>query len=581
LKSVLKKLINLIEKNNLKKFIFLQFLIIFLAVLEGLTIIILTSYLDILTSGYESNNILTIGLSIHAINIEEYFLELGIIIILFLIISSIYSIYVTWYTAIFSQELGASVSINLFNNYLNKSILFHQENNSSNLVKRITFEAQRITSSFIVPLLQLNSKIFTVLVIITLLVIANPIIAFWGSLMFISSYFILFKIVRNRIYKNGQIISSSLTERYSILNSAFGGIKENKISNLENIYLTKFKAVSLLFSRMSGKNLGLGQSPRYIIELIAFSSIILFCLYVSSSSLLDQDIISILALFGLAGFKLIPSLQQIYAAVAQIKSALPAIEEIESDIFEENSSNTVNQFIPSSNLSEIHLQNVSFKYPSKENYSIDNISLNIRSGEVIGIVGQSGSGKSTLLDIICGLISPTKGSVNYINSPKSKVFDNAFSYVSQSPYLIDASIKENITFGSNANNQILEEIIKISNLEELISSLEDGILTPVGERGAQLSGGQKQKITIARALYMNAGFLILDEATSSLDNLSESIIMKNLLERHNRNTLIIVAHRLSTLTFCDQIYVMDDGKITDSGTWEELSKKNILFQGAK
>lgn len=581
MKSIIKKLINLIEKNNLKKFIFLQFLIIFLAALEGFTIILLTSYLEILTSGLESNNILTIALNIHSINLEEYFIELGILIIFFLFLSSIYSIYVTWYTAIFSQELGASISINLFANYLNKSILFHQENNSSNLVKRITFETQRITSSFIVPMLQLNSKIFTVLVIISLLVIANPTIAFWGSLMFIVSYFVLFKIVRNRIYKNGQIISSSLTDRYSILNSAFGGIKENKISNLEDIYINKFKAVSLLFSRMSGKNLGLGQSPRYIIELIAFSCIIIFCIYVSSSSIVDQDIISILALFGLAGFKLIPSLQQIYAAVAQIKSALPAIEEIEGDIFEENFSNKASKRITSPNLSDIYLQDVSFKYPNKDDYSINNVTLKINSGEVIGIVGQSGSGKSTLLDIICGLIKPTNGAINYVNNANSKIFNNAFSYVSQSPYLIDASIKENITFGSNVNDQMLEEIIKISNLDELISTLEDGILTSVGERGAQLSGGQKQKITIARALYMNASFLILDEATSSLDNLSEATIMRNLLQRPNGQTLIIVAHRLSTLTFCDQIYVMDDGKITDSGTYEELSKKNILFQGTK
>ena len=339
-----------------------------------------------------------------------------------------------------------------------------------------------------------------------------------------------------------------------------------------------------------GSNVALSLVPRYFIELLAFGSMITLILYLISSYEGNLGtILPILSLYALASAKLLPAFQMVYASVSNIKGNISALESIQQDIIDSMESELVplkpeeqNYIYPKQ---QISLEDITFTYPGKNELTLNQVNITIPAKSVIGIVGPSGSGKSTLIDILLGLVKPQQGQLKIdntiIDDQNCRLWQNSIGFVAQSIFLSEGTIAENIAFGipqDKINQDQVHQAIKLANLNEFLETLEQGIHTKVGERGVQLSGGQRQRIGIARALYHQAEVLVFDEATSSLDGITEKIIMEAINNLTGKKTIIMIAHRLKTDINCDQIFFIDSEQVVDQGTFKELIETNESFK---
>ena len=373
------------------------------------------------------------------------------------------------------------------------------------------------------------------------------------------------------------------------MNEGFGGIKDVLLLDRSYDFVKRFENSGKIFARAQSVNMSLTQVPRYFMELIAFGTMIGLVLVLVK---LHQGnlgaVLPILAVYALAAFKLLPALQQIYGSITQIKGSSAAFESVKDDLLQSNNNKIIKtEAVPVQMKLEknITLKNIKFNYPNKSRPAVDGVTMTIPANGVVGLVGSSGSGKSTLIDLLLGLLIPQQGELYIddicITEDNKRAWQNTLGFVPQSIFLSEGSIAENIAFGVPAaeiDMQQVNKAIELSHLKELMEQLPDGMNTKVGERGVQLSGGQRQRIGIARALYHEADVLIFDEATSALDGITEKIVMDAIHEFSGKKTIVMIAHRLKTVQKCDIIYLMNQGKIVDSGTYNELVIKNPEFR---
>jgi len=531
---------------------------------------------------------------------ENFLFWMGIAVLFVLVIGSALSIFTMWNLFIYAQQVGAQIGNRLFQHYLFQPWLFHSSGSSAQLTNQIAQETSRVTDKIIQPLLQMGAKAVLSGLMLLAIFLYNPMVALVAALIFSGAYFFLYRLVRLRLIRHGRVISEMQTRRFKLMGEGFGGIKDILLLGRQNVFSERFDEASRKFARSKGVNQAISQVPRYAMELVAFGSIMLLILYLLK--LYDGDlgeILPVLAVYALAGFKVLPSLQQIYSCFSFIKGNIAAFEAIHDDLKEsytrsveiENEKqrleeNTENLPVKRS----ISLKNVTFSYPGKSEPALNELNIVIPARKTIGIVGASGSGKSTTIDILLGLITPSKGELlvdgcpltsDKNNDDKIRAWQNSIGFVPQGIFISDNSIRENIAFGIPAakiDEDKLEKTIRLAHLEELLNQLPEGLDTRVGERGVQLSGGQCQRIGIARALYHDAEVLILDEATSALDNISETLIMDAIHDFSGSKTIIMIAHRLSTVKQCDMIFLMEGGKVVDQGNYNELVDRNNLFK---
>jgi len=396
--------------------------------------------------------------------------------------------------------------------------------------------------------------------------------------------------VRSRIVRNGKSISRLQSERYQVMSEGFGGIKDILLLSRQNNFVQRFISLSEEFATASGENTALGQLPRYAIELLAYISVITLVLYLIVTYEGDLGVIlPMLSVYALAGFKLLPAFQQIYSSFTLIKSHLAAYNAIRDELLKSTlldiSGTSSNYSVKTRFNKTIKFRNITFIYPGKKEPALNSLNLEIESKQIIGLVGPSGSGKSTFTDILLGLIDPSSGQIfidgEILSNNNKQNWQKNLGFVPQSIFLSDATIKENIAFGISQeliDHDKITKVIKLAHIDEFLNDLPDGINTKVGERGVQLSGGQRQRIGIARALYDDSEVLVLDEATSALDGITEKNVMKAILDFSGKKTIIIIAHRLSTVKNCDQIYIMDKGKVIDFGKYDDLFNRNSIFK---
>ena len=512
----------------------------------------------------------------------------GLAVLGLLTLSSISSIITTRRLTHTGQQLGAGLATRLFRHYLSQNWLYHNTHHSATLTNHIAGECQRVLAQIINPLLQMNARIATASLLLLTIFLVNPVAAVIGALIFLVFYAILFFTVRRRLTRYGEHAVAAGNKRYRLMTEGFGGIKELILLGKQRRFVDDFSDSAQQLARHQGNMNALAQIPRYLVELTAFGAIIMLVLYLlRTSSTGAEGVLPLLALYALAGFKLLPAFQQIYASLAQIRGNLPALHAIRDDLARSL------QFVgtlPADNeqlapQQTITLNKVSFTYPNKHQAALHEVSLEIPARQAVGFVGPSGSGKTTCVDLILGLLPPDTGTLSIdghiITDNNRRAWQNTVGYVPQSIFLTDASIRQNIAFGvpdHEINEDQLQRAIEMAHIGDIINKQSQGIHTPVGERGVQLSGGQRQRIGIARALYHDPAVIVLDEATSSLDTISEQHIMASIEELRQQKTVIIIAHRLSTVQHCDVIFVMDQGKVTGAGTHAELIGNNELFR---
>ena len=525
---------------------------------------------------------------------SQFIIWLGLSVLIILFFASIISMYTTWRISIFANKVGVEISDRLYTHYLKQDWLFHASGSSAQLTKQIATESTRVNQGILLPFMHLNANVVFVIFMSISIFIFDPIVAIVGFTIFALSYYFVFKLVSLTLLNNGRSISEMYEKRFRLMNEGFGGIKDVLLLGRHNNFINRFFKTGIVFAHKQAVNSALGHAPRYFMELIAFGSMISLILYLFINY--DGDlslILPILSVYAIAGIKLLPAFQLIYNSLANIKANTAAYEAIHQDLIDSSEIKpAINKSIKSEKeksylipTRQISLENISFRYPGKEELVLNQMNISIPVKKVIGIVGPSGSGKSTLVDILLGLIEPQEGSLKIddrtIDNQNRRSWQNSIGFVAQAIFLSEGTIAENVAFGFPKNQINLKQVdnaLRLANLNEFVQGLKKGVHTKVGERGVQLSGGQRQRVGIARALYHQAEVLIFDEATSSLDGITEKMIMQAVHRFSGEKTIIMIAHRLKTVEKCDKIFFIDGGKVADQGTFQELIKTNKKFK---
>ena len=590
--NLIKHLFSLLTSRQRRQFFALQILVVFMAVAETAGVASIIPFMALVgnMSQLQQDTFIAQIYQASGVNSETQFLFLlGFGVLGMLFIATLISSYTIWTLSMFSNKIGAEIADRLYTHYLKQGWLFHASGSSALLTKKIAIESMRVTTGILLPLMHVNAKTILALLMISSIFIYDPMVAIIIFSIFALAYSVLFTVVRMRLQKNGRIISTVNEQRFRLMNEGFGGIKDVLLLGRDSDFIERFNKTGISLAKSLGTNDALGTVPRYIMELVAFGSMIAVVLYLIANYEGNLGVIlPILSVYALAGVKLLPAFQSVYTSIAKIRAHSPAFESIQDDLTHSKStklstSNSEDVFlIPQKKIS---LENVTFKYPNKEENALNNLNISIPVNSIVGIVGPSGSGKSTLVDILLGLIKPQQGQLkideNIIDNKNCRSWQNTIGFVAQNIFLSEGSISENVAFGipkDQINQKQVRRALKLAHLDELVKSFEDGIHTRVGERGIQLSGGQRQRIGIARALYYKAEVLVFDEATSSLDGITEKMIMEAIHNFSGQKTIIMIAHRLKTVQKCDQIFFVDKGRVIDKGTYQELIKTNEQFK---
>lgn len=522
-------------------------------------------------------------------NRDELIIASCMVIILVYIITTILSIFTIYVLNRYSSILTSEIKTTLYSNYINKDLSFHLVNSNSSLMKKIEFDAEKVCGRIINPLLTISYKFIMTIFIFTGLCFYQPLIAFIGFTLFSSIYLIIFFLLKNEFFKYGDNISKSREIAYKFIYSSLGSIKEILIYGKQGHFISNVKKANDMTAENTLKSKFFSESPRNFLEFLLVLSVLLIFILVTIFSSIPSDIAVTLSIFGIAGFKIIPSLQVIFNNLSLIKSGIPSINQVKNDLIISKEEPKSNSKIKSPIIlnNKITIKKLNFKYENAENLIFNKFDMEISAFSTTGIVGPSGSGKSTLFNILMGLIKPLDGDliIDGIKINKSNIasWQNIIAYVPQDIFLIDGTICENIAFGCNGNEikyDKINEVINIANLKELIDELPNGIYTNIGERGIRLSGGQKQRINIARALYRDPKIIFFDEATSALDGISEKNISDSISLLNGKVTIIIIAHRMTTIKNCNEIFLFDKGAIIDSGNYQKMMKNNMFKEMA-
>ncbi|MBL6791411.1 MAG: ABC transporter ATP-binding protein [Methylophilaceae bacterium] len=492
------------------------------------------------------------------------------------LIKGLYLSILAWWTGRFVYATKAEINHALMTGYLFAPYEFHLRQNSAQLLRNISAETSIFTVHAFIPVLAITTEFIVILAVSIFLLFVEPIGTITVLLLLALFLFFFHSVFGVYTKKIGKVREKSEGMFYQTVQEAFGGIKDVKVLGKEQYFLEQFLIHNRALSGVNSKQYTLNNLPRMYLEtmsILVFLALLILLMFTVDDF---NQVLPVLGVFALAAFRLLPSANRIltgmnvlgYAqeAIALLNDQLTAIDAF--DRFQP-SVNTNTARTLSSFGSGIEIKNLCYKYPDTDEFALSDINLTLKKGDSIGIIGRSGAGKSTLSDAILGLIKPSAGSI-YIDGvdihSDINSWHNLIGYVQQDIYLLDDSIRRNIAFGvpdDKIDLKSLNQAIFESQLDELVSSLPEGIDTQLGERGVRLSGGQKQRIGIARALYRNTPILVFDEATSALDNETESEIVSAIKSFKGIRTTIVIAHRLSTIEHCDRVIELKEGCITN------------------
>tara|TARA_B110000977_G_C11090040_1_gene496385 strand:- start:7635 stop:9359 length:1725 start_codon:yes stop_codon:yes gene_type:complete len=567
--STLKKINFLITKRQRKGLIILTLLLFVGMILEifGLGILIPTLSLILDSEMIEKTSYISSIKSFLPVFSNQNFtiLFLGVVTLLYFI-KALFLVFLTHKQNRFLANISSSISNNLFSFYMSQPYSFHLNRNASELIKNIQVEIGYL-AYFLFSFITIFIEAGFALSVLGTLVYIEPLGAisigvFYG---FLSVIFLQF--TKRKLNNWGKLRQDIDAQVSKTALEGLGGIKDLLILGKISFFTEEFSKKNYLKARVTSNHGTFSQIPRFYLELISLVGLISFIILLLYQGKDTTSLITVLGVFVAATFRMIPSLNRIIGATQSLKYYYPSLDIIYKELkMHTEISNEFNQ-IEDFNLHDgIEFKNVNFRFV-KGNKILKGIDLKINKGETIGIIGESGSGKSTLIDLLIGLHKPTSGQIfidGVSNFQTNQSWRNKIGYVSQSIYLTDDTIKNNIALGIpeiKINERRINELLKKVKLEKFINNLELGLNTKVGERGVQLSGGQRQRIGIARALYNDPDVLILDEATSALDAETERGVMKSFNSLRGGKTIIMIAHRLTTLKDCDDIYKIENGRI--------------------
>ncbi|MGL5873062.1 MAG: ABC transporter ATP-binding protein [Xenococcaceae cyanobacterium] len=572
----------------------LLFLLLFFtltSVIEALGIGLINPFLSLAANPDSIHKIPLLSWSYQKLGVQspsQFIALLGSIIVAIFCTKALLYFLSKVYIVHYSYHQQRKLIFRLLKAYLNVSYSFHLNRNTAGLIKNIVLETTNFLFYCILPLLDAIANSFVILILLFLLAQTNLLLLamILGVLL---PTFILFNSLGSKFKRWGQLRSDSYQEIIRIINHGLGGLKETKIIGCESYFSQQIDTYSRQYARAATLAESLNVMPRVIIE----TSIIVFLvLFLCVSQIIFkqqmQELTGTLGVFAIASLRLMPSASQCLQAIGSLRHGSHTIDLLYLDLKEIErsektksieSSSFYRQTTTKANLTfdrQIELKQVTYSYSNLEEAALKNISVQLKKGESIALIGKSGAGKTTLVDVILGLLQPQSGDilVDGVSIYQDiRGWQNLIGYIPQSIFLTDDSLERNIAFGvpdSLIDSQKLQKAIKAAQLEELIEQLPEGIKTEVGERGVRLSGGQRQRVGIARALYHEREILVLDEATAALDNETESLVTEAIKALAGSKTLIMIAHRLSTVEHCDRIYLLEKGRVVKSGSYQEV-----------
>ena len=562
-----------------------------MAILDMLGVASIMPFIAVLTNPeiVETNYILSKSfqaLTIFGIETKKQFLfTLGIFVFILLVFSLAFKALTMYASVRFTQMRQFSISTRLLEGYLHQPYSWFLDRHSADLGKNILTEVNIVISGGGKPMIDLISQSVVTLALVILLIFVDPVLTLMVGITLSVTYGIIYKFLRNFISRIGDERLKSNQERFAIISDVFGAAKEVKVGGLENEYVSRFAKPAKIFASSTASSSVLIQLPRFALEAIAFGGMLLVVLYLMTKDANFNNTIPIIALYAFAGYRLMPALQQIYASLSQLRFVESAIDNLYNDLknLKLLNSHQDKNIMPLNK--SITLNKIYYHYPNAAKKVLKNLHMSIPALSTVGLVGATGSGKTTTVDIILGLLEAQEGTLEVdgkvIDKDNRRAWQRSIGYVPQNIYLSDETVAANIAFGidpKKINHEAVERAAKIANLHEfVIKELPNQYQTTIGERGVRLSGGQCQRIGIARALYHNPQVLILDEATSALDNLTEQAVMEAVHNIRNDITIIIIAHRLNTVKECDNIFFLDKGELKAQGRFEELLETNNNF----
>ncbi|OGT36303.1 MAG: hypothetical protein A3F11_10890 [Gammaproteobacteria bacterium RIFCSPHIGHO2_12_FULL_37_14] len=519
----------------------------------------------------------------HFLHKEELIFFSGSLIILSLLLKAIFNSFVQMQVVSTGFKFNLSLKIRLIHTFQYAPYIYHINQSSSSLLARMGY-IDTFTGSILLPSLSIASNLMITFGITCFLIVLNPIST--ALLITLCGVFIGINngLLKEKIKKMGKIFTDGSATIIKNIQHSISGIKEIRIFGKEQYFLSRIEASAIVCGKASETNALYQTLPRYTIESALSIFIILLCLGSLFFGMKPENIISFVGVFAAAGARLLPTMTQLTAGINQIRFSahsmdkvyheLKVLEQIKSAAIPKASSNKI-QF------STISLQNLSFHYPNRKIHALRNINLTFHKGQSVGIIGASGAGKSTLINVLLGFLEPQEGKILIDEQAITNMreWTNNFAYIPQEIFLLDDTIKNNIALGieeSEIDQDQLEKAIQMARLDQVINELPEGIETLIGEKGIRLSGGQRQRVALARAFYHDREIVVLDEATSSLDNETEREIIHSTKCLQKVKTLIVIAHRLTTVQHCNIIFKLSQGEIIQSGSFQEVIGRNML-----
>jgi ATP-binding cassette, subfamily B, bacterial PglK len=582
-----KKLLFLLSSHERKRAGLLLIMIIIMAFLDMLGVASILPFMvvlvspDLIETNFVLNTMFQITNVFGVVNNQQFLFVLGILVFVLLIISLIFKALTNFAQVRFVQMREYSIGKRLVEGYLHQPYSWFLNRNSADLGKTILSEVQQVIGSGMYPFMNLISQVIISIALIVLLILINPKLIFLIFILFGTAYGLIYKFYQKLLNQIGEqrLINNEL--RFLAVSESFGAAKEVKIGGLEQTYIKRFANAAYTFAQNQASASVIGLLPRYAIEALAFGGIILIILFLMSQTGHFNSAIPVISLYVYAGYRLMPAFQQIYNSFTSLAVVGPSLDKLHDDIKNLKPFNlNQNQDILSLKTAII-LKNIYYNYSNTSRFVLKNISLTIPAKSRVGIIGTTGSGKTTIVDIILGLLEAQKGVLKVdnqvITQKNSRAWRKCVGYVPQHIYLSDNTIAANIAFGIEPKYINKKQVIKASKIANLhdfvINELPKKYQTIIGERGVRLSGGQRQRIGIARALYHNPKVLVLDEATSALDNRTEKYVMDALNNLDKDMTVILIAHRINTLRFCDIIFKINKGRLVGEESFNQLIKK--------
>lgn len=570
-----------LTRRRQKQFSILLILMIVASLAEVISIGAVLPFLGILTAPehvYQHSLMQPIIQILSLTEPKQLILPLTILFIVAALLAGFIRLTLLYTMTRLSYATGADLSINIYRRTLYQEYEVHVSRNSSEVINGIITKTNMVIGGVISPTLILVSSIIFFVGIMGALFAINPAIALSASIGFGMLYWMVIRYTKAHLNDNSKTIANQSTQMVKSLQEGLGGIRDVLIDGTQEFYCKVYRNADLPLRRASGNNVFIGGSPKFAMEAIGMTLIAGLAYLMTKQEGGMVSAIPVLGALALGAQRLLPALQQAYHSYSTIKGSKSSFEDV-LNLLDQPLPEYAGQLIPEAIpfTKEIKLNNLNFRYGDDLPWVLKNVNFSIKKGSRVGFVGVTGSGKSTLLDIIMGLLPPTESGLiidnQAINNQNRRAWQAHIAHVPQNIYLSDSTIEENIAFGipkEQINHQQVEKAAKQAQISELINHWKDGYQTFVGERGVRLSGGQRQRIGIARALYKKANVLIFDEATSALDNETEHEVMKAIDNLAGEITILIIAHRLSTLKGCDQIIKLKKDFKIKTGTYEDV-----------